>query len=80
MSGLKPTVTGALITSGFAVVGCGASAVTTAATLRTSRTAAQDQRLWEKRASFYEELVAAAKGSTMRVHARMRDLSATNVN
>jgi hypothetical protein len=58
---LNATVTGAFIAGGFAVVGFGASAIATAATLRANRIAAQDQRLWEKRAPMYEQIIGAAK-------------------
>jgi len=57
MSGLNPLFT-SLIGLGGAVIGFGASAVTTAVTVRANRNAARDDRLWDKRAPLYEQLLA----------------------
>jgi hypothetical protein len=59
-AGMDPTVTGALIAGGAALIGFGASALTNRATLRANRRMATDQRLWEKRAAIYEALAAYA--------------------
>ena len=56
-SGLAPTVKGALIAGGAAVIGFVASARNTRATARASRLAVQEQRLWEKRSGLYEEIL-----------------------
>ena len=58
MSGLTATAQGALIAGGAAVIGFAASAWNTSRTVRAARTAARDQRLWEKRSALYEDLVA----------------------
>jgi hypothetical protein len=58
MAGLDPTVQGALIGGGAAVIGFAASAWNTRVTVRANRNAAHDQRVWEKRAPLYEQLLA----------------------
>ena len=57
MSGLPAVVWGSIIAGGAALIGYGASALTTRATVRASRQAAQDQRLWEKRSVLYEAVM-----------------------
>src|SRR5262245_42575545 len=57
MAGLDPTITGALIAGGAALVGFGASAWQNAYTLRASREAAREQQLWEKRCAVYERIL-----------------------
>jgi hypothetical protein len=47
-SRMDPTIDGALIGGGFALVGFAASMWATALTLRANRTMASDQRLWER--------------------------------
>jgi len=59
MGGLPPTVVGALIAGGAALIGFGASAWNTSRTVRASRAAVRDQRLWEKRSAVYEDIAAA---------------------
>jgi hypothetical protein len=56
---MDPTIAGALLGVGAAIVGFGASAWQTRATLRANRQAAQDQRLWEKRSTLYERMLAS---------------------
>jgi hypothetical protein len=61
MSGSTSGVTTALIAGGFAVGGavigfCG-SAWNMRASLRASREAAHDQRLWDRRSAIYEEVL-----------------------
>lgn len=56
VSGLPPTVVGALIAGGAAVIGFGASAWNTRVTLRAGRQATRDQRFWEKKTALYEDL------------------------
>ena len=58
MTGSSPTVVGALIAGGAAMVGFGASAVTTGLTLRANRRLARDQLLWARNTELYEELAA----------------------
>jgi hypothetical protein len=60
MSGLPPTVVGALIAGGAAVIGFGASALTNTATLRSNRRQARDQLLWEKKTELYDAMFKAA--------------------
>jgi hypothetical protein len=54
---MNPTVTGALIGGGAAIVGFVASAWNTARTVRSNREAAREQRLWDKRSALYEALL-----------------------
>jgi hypothetical protein len=60
MTGLDPTVTGVLVAGGAAIIGFGASALNTGATLRANRQAGRDERLWAKKTALYGELYAAA--------------------
>jgi hypothetical protein len=62
VSGLPPTVVGALIAGGAAVVGFGASALNTRASLRANRQIARDVRLWDKRSALYEEVLESLDG------------------
>jgi hypothetical protein len=57
---MDPTIAGALIAGGAAVIGFGASAWQNASTVRSSRQAARDQRLWEKKSALYETLLDVA--------------------
>lgn len=63
MSGLNPTVTGALIAGGFAVIAGALAAMNTRATMRATMRANRDedrsQRYWEKKTALYEELYEA---------------------
>jgi hypothetical protein len=45
---LDPTITGALIAGGAAIIGFAASGWSTRATLRAGRDVARDQRLWQR--------------------------------
>jgi hypothetical protein len=56
MSGISSTVTGALIAGGAALIGFGASAWNTRATVRANRQIARDERLWDKKTALYEAL------------------------
>jgi len=58
---MDPTVAGALIGGGAALIGFGASAWQNAVMLRANRQAARDQRLWEKRTALYEALIEIAR-------------------
>jgi hypothetical protein len=60
-SGMDPTIAGALIGGGAAVLGFGASAWQNAVSLRASQRAAVEQRLWEKRSAIYEQLLEVAQ-------------------
>jgi len=51
---MDPTIAGALIGGGAALVGFGASAWQNRAILRANHEAARNQRLWEKRSALYE--------------------------
>ena len=59
-SGMDPTIAGALIGGGAAVIGFVASAWQNSVNLRAARRAAIDQRLWEKRSAIYERLLDEA--------------------
>src|SRR5258708_18258398 len=56
-SGMDPTIAGALIGGSAGLIGLGASAWSTAVTLRGNRETARDQRLWEKQSALYELLL-----------------------
>jgi hypothetical protein len=58
-SGMDPTVTGALIGGGAALIGFGASALSNQATLRVNRKMQRDQLLWDKKTALYEAIDAA---------------------
>ena len=58
MSGMNPTVVGALIAGGAALVGFAAAAWNTRNTLRANRQVARDQRLWDKKTELYEAVYA----------------------
>lgn len=57
---LSPTIGGALIGSGAALIAVIVTTLGTFATLRANRTAARDERLWERRTELYETLVEVA--------------------
>lgn len=54
---LNPTIGGALIGSGAALIAVILTTLGTAATLRANRIAARDERLWERRTELYETLM-----------------------
>ncbi|MGH3401889.1 MAG: hypothetical protein ACRDRJ_05105 [Streptosporangiaceae bacterium] len=54
---LNPTIGGALIGGGVALIAVFASILGTAMTLRANRVAAHEQRIWEERAKVYEDLL-----------------------
>lgn len=56
MSGLDPTVTGALIAGGAALIGFGAAVLSNSATLSANRRMARDQLLWQKKTELYETI------------------------
>ena len=60
-SGMDPTVTGALIAGGAALIGFGASAFTTRVTVRANRQIARDERFWGKKTQLYETISAILK-------------------
>ncbi len=74
-SGMDPTIAGALIGGGFAVIGFAASAWQNSPTLRATQRAAREQRLWEKRTTLYEELLAIATEKRTTVEAMRRDFA-----
>jgi hypothetical protein len=55
---MDPTVTGALIAGGAALIGFGGSALTSQATLRVNRKMQRDQLLWDKQTALYEAIDA----------------------
>lgn len=59
---LNPTVEGALIGSGAALIAVILTTLGTFATLRANRVATRDERLWERRTALYEELIEIALG------------------
>lgn len=58
-SGMDAAIAGALIGGGAAVIGFGASAWQSVVSQRAQRTAAVEQRLWEKRSGVYERVLDA---------------------
>jgi hypothetical protein len=64
MSGLPPTVVGALIAGGAALVGFGASTWNTRLQLRSNRRQVRDQLLWEKKTELYEATIEATGPDT----------------
>jgi hypothetical protein len=56
-SGMNPTVTGALIAGGAALVGFAASVWQNSRTIRASNRSAREQRLWDRKAALYEEII-----------------------
>jgi hypothetical protein len=80
---LDPTITGALIAGGAAIIGFAASGWSTRATVRAGRDVARDQRLWLKKSALYEALnrvvrdldVSKASASELeKVYAALLDL------
>jgi hypothetical protein len=69
MRGLDPTVTGALIAGGAALIGFGASALSNQATLRVNRKMQRDQLLWDKKTALYEAIDAALISGDLHVPA-----------
>ena len=55
---MNPTVTGALIAGGAALVGFAASAWQNSRTISASNKVAREQRLWDRKAAVYEEIFA----------------------
>ena len=55
---MNPTVTGALIAGGAALVGFAASGWQNSRTIRASNRSAREQRLWDRKAAVYEEIFA----------------------
>lgn len=55
---MNPTVTGALIAGGAALVGFAASGWQNSRTIRASDKVAREQRLWDRKAAVYEEIFA----------------------
>jgi hypothetical protein len=68
---MDPTIAGALIGGGAALIGFGASAWQNSANLRTTQRFARDQRLWEKRTALYEALLDIVTGSDTSSERRM---------
>ena len=55
---MDPTVTGALIAGGAALVGFAASGWQNSMTIRASNRTSREQRLWDRKAALYEEIFA----------------------
>ena len=55
---MNPTVTGAVIAGGAALVGFAASGWKNSRTIRASDKVAREQRLWDRKAAVYEEIFA----------------------
>ena len=55
---MNPTVTGAVIAGGAALVGFAASAWQNSRTISASDKVAREQRLWDRKAAVYEEIFA----------------------
>jgi hypothetical protein len=67
-SGMNPTVLGALIAGGAALIGYGASALNTRATVRASRQTARDERFWDKKTELYEAIIAMLKAADIALY------------
>src|SRR5215472_10408937 len=72
---MDPTITGALIAGGAALVGFGASAWQTRITVRANRRDVRDQLLWAKRTELYESLLEATEAPDLAEHLSIRDWS-----
>jgi hypothetical protein len=71
---MNPAVAAALIAGGVGVVGLVTNWWSTRYTTRSSRETARDQRLWEKRAAVYEDVINTALERRETQHHRQRIL------